>query len=70
MCSWKYVVENYALPSWVVFATIAGGENRKPGGLYKNLGRRYFLVRDLKVLRATEESAEHSLFVLGDDAVV
>ena len=49
------------LPSQVMFATITGGEGRRPGGQPKNW-HNGCLVEDLRVFRAKEGSTEHCPF--------
>ena len=52
----------------MIFATISGGEGRRPGGQPKNWHR--CLVEDLRVFRAKERSTEHCPLVFGVEIAV
>ena len=54
------------LPSRVVFETMVGGKNPRPGGQLKTWQR--CMVEDLKDFRASEGRTEHSPFVSRIDA--
>ena len=49
------------VPRPVMFATMTGGEGRRPGGQPKNWHRCLLIVENLRVFRATEGSTEHCL---------
>ena len=59
---------NERLTRWVMFGTMAGGENPGPGGTEKNWAQ--CLADDIRVFRATEASTESVPLVFGVETVI